>query len=257
MPYLTTRRVVAAALAFVSACDPYTRSTVVTVRDPSSVAVEDADSEARVPAGAPEASAEVARSEVLTGPGSTSDLIVTATRRPGGALVTEWQTRLPLINGERHTLVDATGRLTLDEHVAIDVSRPNVTIPVCGTLAQRASRGVLVGYEVRAAWPCTSAHMTEIRAVTPIENVVSVEHVSRNDIRGLATFGMIMNTLALGGLGTILTFADLKDRDGHEAGAGPKVLGVGVLTLALGVDVALIPAVFGPNKDQVVYPAAP
>ena len=258
MQHSFARGVVALAALSVYACDPYTRTTVIEARDPGQVAVIDVDSPSRVePGEAATEPVEVARTEVAVGPSSTSDLIVTATRRPGGGLVTEWQTRMPLVNGERHTLVDPTGRATLDEHIDIDTSREEVTIPVCGVIGERYARNVLVGYEVRPAVPCASQHMTEIDLQTPRSNIAAIHHVSVNDKRGMAILGVVVATVIVGGVGSIFTFAEMKDKDGNDAGPVPKVIGVGLLSLAAGVDIALFPSVFAPNKDKVVYPSSP
>ncbi|MGH7284763.1 MAG: hypothetical protein ACRELY_24830 [Polyangiaceae bacterium] len=258
MQHPLVRRALIAATLCVCACDPYTRTTVIQARDPGQVAVEDVDSPSRVaPGESATEPAEVARTEVAIGPSSTSDLLVTATRRPGGGLVTEWQTRLPLVNGERHTLVDANGTATLDEHIDIDTSHDDVVIPVCGVIGERYARNVLVGYEVRPAVPCESQHMTQINLVTPKRNIEAIHHVSVNDNRAVAIVGVVIATVIVGGVGSIFTFADLKDKDGSDAGPVPKVIGVGLLSLAAGVDIALFPSVFAPNKDTVVFPASP
>ncbi|MEO7112955.1 MAG: hypothetical protein ABI183_21130 [Polyangiaceae bacterium] len=255
--WLSKKRRAFAALGLLAAgCDPYTRTTVIQMRSAADVAVQDVDSPSRVPVGLEPTSAEVARSEVLVGPGSTSDLIVIATRRPGGEIVTEWQTRLPLLNGERHTLLGAAGMATLRDHVAIDTSSPQITIPVCGTLQAQAVKGRLIGYNVLATQPCNESHMTQINLETPMTNVESIHHVSTNDIRGLGILGLTMSTLILGGIGTLVTFAHFADKDGNlqQPTVGQRVAGIGFMGLGLGIDLALLPAVFAPNKDEVVYP---
>jgi hypothetical protein len=246
------------ALALVmlsAACDPYTRTTVIQVRSAADVAVQDVDSPSRISANETPNSAEVARTEVDTGRG-TSDLIVIATRRPGGAIVTEWQTRLPLLNGERHMLVDPNGSTTLDGHVAIDTTKADVTIPVCGTLQTRTVKGSLVGYDVVPGEPCERPHMNQINLETPKTNVESIHHVSTNDVRGLGIMGATMSTLIFGGIGTALTFAHFADQNGalQPPSLGQRVFGIGLMGLGASIDIALLPAIFAPDKDHKIYP---
>ena len=88
------RRCACLAVVMLSAaCDPYTRTTVIQTKSAADVAVQDVDSPSRIEANSTPSAAEVARTEVDTGRGGTSDLIVIATRRPGGEIVTEWQAR--------------------------------------------------------------------------------------------------------------------------------------------------------------------
>jgi hypothetical protein len=237
-----------------TACDPYTRSTVIQMRSAADVAVQDVDSPSRISPNDTPSSAEVARTEVATGPGSTSDLIVIATRRPGGAIVTEWQTRLPLVNGERHVLVDATGAATLDGHQPIDTTKADLVIPVCGTLRTRTVKSALVGYEVSPGDPCEQPHMNQINLETPRSNLQSIHYVSTNDSRGVSILVASVMTLAFGGLGAAFAFADLRDKDGNIQGPGFRAVGVGLMAIGASIDIALLPSIFAPNKDEVVYP---
>jgi hypothetical protein len=250
------RRAFAALGLLVAGCDPYTRSTIVQMRSAADVAVQDVDSPSRVPANLEPISAEVARTEVALAPGSTSDLIVIATRRPGGEIVTEWQTRLPLLNGERHTLLGAAGMATLSGHVPIDTSSSQITIPVCGTLQAQAVKGRLVGYNVLPTQPCDESHMTQINLETPKTNVESIRYASTNDDRGLAIFGVTMSTLVFGGIGTLLTFAHFADSNGNlqPPSIGQRITGIGLMGLGATIDIALLPAVFAPDKEEAVYP---
>jgi hypothetical protein len=241
----------------VAGCDPYTRTTVIHTRTATDVAVQDVDSPARIPASSEPVSAEVARTEVAVGPGSTSDLIVIATRRPSGEIVTEWQTRLPLLNGERHTLVDSAGSTVLTGHVAIDTAPSTITIPVCGTLQEQRGKGaVLYGYNVLPSQPCGESHMTQINLETPKSNLQSIHYVSTDHERGLAILGVAASTLIVGGLGTLLTFAHVADDSGNlqPPSVPQRIAGVAVMGLAFGIDLALLPAVFAPNKDETVFP---
>jgi hypothetical protein len=258
MWFSKTRQALITLCALSAACDPYTRTTVIQTRSASDVAVQDVDSASRVPATNEPMSAEVARTEVETGPGSTSDLVVIASRRPGGAIVTEWQTRLPLLNGERHTLLDSSGTATLSGHLSIDTSAPLITVPVCGTLQAQAVKGRLVGYNVVPSQPCDESHMTQINFETPKSNIESIHHVSTDDERGLAIFGGTMSTLVFGGIGTLLTFAHFADQNGalQPPSVPQRITGIGIMALGAGIDIALLPAIFAPNKDDVVYPAS-
>lgn len=254
MWFSKTRQGIVALCLLSVACDPYTETTVVKTRNAMQVGVQDADSESHVPPNWDQVlSAEVARTEVQTGPSSTSDLVVIASRRPGGGLVTEWQTRLPLLNGERHTLLDSSGVATLDGHITVDTTSEHISIPVCGTLQQSSVKGRLVGYNVVPAQPCTESHMTQINLETPKSNLESVTQVSTNDVRGIAIFSGTMNTIIFGGLGSLLAFANLRDKDGNVQPAGVRGVGVGLLAIGAGIDIALIPAIFAPNKENVVY----
>jgi hypothetical protein len=243
-----------AAVTLTAACDPYTRTTVIQTRSAADVAVQDVDSPSRIAADQTPNSAEVARTEVDTGRGGTSDLIVIATRRPGGAIVTEWQTRLPLLNGERHMLVDQTGETTLDGHVQIDTTKADITIPVCGTLQTRTAKNVFIGYDVVPGQPCDESHMTQINLETPKSNLASIHYVSEDNFRGPSIFIATVSTLAFGGLGALLTFANLRDKDGNLQPPGFRALGVGFMAIGASIDVALIPAIFAPNKDEKVFP---
>jgi len=98
--------------------------------------------------------------------------------------------------------------------------------------------------------------MTEVDVVTSRSNVLAVDHVSTDPNRGLAIFGATLATAAFGTLGAILTFATLKDKDGNDAGVGPKIFGVGFLALGATVDIALLPTIFAPNKRERVYPGS-
>jgi hypothetical protein len=251
------RRAFAALGLLVAGCDPYTRTTLIQTRSATDVAVQDVDSPSRIPAGTDTTSAEVARTEVAVGPGSTSDLIVIATRKPTGEIVTEWQTRLPLINGERHTLLGAAGLAELSGHVPIDTTPSNLTIPVCGTLQEQTVKGGrVVGYNVLPSQPCSEPHMTQINLETPKSNVESIHYVSTDNERGLAILGFAASTLLVGGLGTLITFAHVADSSGNlqPPSVPQRIAGVAVMGLGLGIDLALLPAVFAPNKNEVVYP---
>jgi hypothetical protein len=255
MSFSKSRRAFAALGLLVAGCDPYTRSTAIQMHSAADVAVQDVDSPSRIPANLEPMSAEVARTEVALDPGSTSDLIVIATRRPGGEIVTEWQTRLPLLNGERHSLLGAAGLATLSGHVPIDTSQSQITIPVCGTLQQSSVKGRLVGYNVLPTQPCTESHMTQINLETPKTNIESIRYVSTNDDRGLAIFGATMGTIVFGGIGTLLTFAHFADQNGalQPPSVPQRITGIGIMALGASIDIALLPAIFAPNKEEAVY----
>lgn len=243
------------ATTLLGACDPYTETTVLKTRSAMDVAVQDIDSDSHVARNyiAP-VPAEVARAKVTTDAESTSDLIVVATRRPNGEIVTEWQTRLPLVNGERHVLIDSSGETTLEGDIPIDTKNEQLTIPVCGTLVRHMHKTTLIGYDVHAATPCTGSHVTEMELQTPRSNLESVHRVSTNDSRVNGIAIAIVSTVLTGGIGTFVAFEP--DRDGDAPSPAVHGVGFGLMAIGLGVDIALLPAIFAPDKDEVVYQSA-
>jgi hypothetical protein len=237
-----------------SACDPYTRTTVFQMRNPSEVEVQNiAAPSHRLPEGIDVVSAEVARTEVATNDNWSSELIVTATRRPNGAIITDWQTHLPLIDGERTTLVDGNGKLTIGGHVAIDTTTPLwLTIPVCGGLESRSVKGQLVGYEVTPGIPCNENHLTQFDLETPTSNVASIDHVSTNRYRALGILGVVTSTLLFEGLGAPLTLGDVGDTPSQTVAL--RSAGVGMMLTGALLDGLLFKVILAKNKDEVIYP---
>ena len=66
--------------------------------------------------------------------------------------------------------------------------------------------------------------------------------------------GATLTTAAFGGLGSILAFANIRDDHGNVQSPTTRGLGVGLLALGASIDIALIPAIFAPNKSERVFP---
>ncbi len=197
-----------------SACDPYSRTTVFQTRNPSEVEVQN-----------------------IAAPSH---------------LITDWQTHLPLIDGERTTLLDQNGKLTIGGHVAIDTTTPLwLTIPVSGGLESRSVKGQLVGYVVTPGIPCNENHLTQFDLRTPTSNLASIDHVSTNRYRALGILGVAASTLFFEGLGAPLTFGAADDTPAQTVAL--RTAGVAMMVTGVVLDGLLFKMIFAKNKDDVFY----
>ena len=96
--------------------------------------------------------------------------------------------------------------------------------------------------------------MVQINLETPLSNVATVHHVSTNNFRGPAIFMATISTAVFGGIGALFTFANLRDKDGSVQPPAVRGLGIGLMAIGATIDLALLPAIFSPDHDEVVYP---
>ncbi|MGH7330816.1 MAG: hypothetical protein ACREJX_20900 [Polyangiaceae bacterium] len=156
-----------------SACSPYTNSTVVEVRDPTLVRYATAGGPIPVSS---RTNVIVADHDIIYRGDRFAELVVTARETPNGSLVTSWRSDPAIWTGDRVVGIGNEGLIVVPDRARIQ--NGEVTIPICGRFDDLGSRTGRARASpvtsVSIGVPCDQLHDVAIWATTPLSNVRSV-----------------------------------------------------------------------------------
>lgn len=235
-----------------TACDPYVRTTVVELRDPSDVHYATSLGRPIDPNRKP---AVISDDDLRYQGNHISELIVTAQPAPDGTLKTAWQTDPDVFHEQRGVTFRPASTTVIDGHDAVTMSPDTLSFPVCGTHQDSGvhRKGGTEHFGLALGPPYCNSRRTDfqINAVTPMSNVESVRNVYEAD-RGRTVMTALVVTMLAGGVASVLWLSP--PGKSAQAAADAKT-GAGVV-LAIGgaIDVGLVlSAIFARDHEEVIY----
>jgi hypothetical protein len=240
-----TQRILAVASLLTAACNPYTVSNTVRLRDPSRAALG-SSSGVTLPEGKNPERVKIASGFVLTSPSSRAAYEVHALREQDGSIELEVDTKLGIQGGERHDLVNGAGDIVALSNGSGEVftpatlGQPKASLPVCLYLWE-VNRGVRPTPGVCGAPGFQGVLTTDWDNVAEIRRRKVVKYRA-----GALMWGIPLSTGAFvfGGL-----YIGLSPHDKGVIAGGSAALGIGVAILGL-----LGPFMFAPDRSELVYP---
>jgi hypothetical protein len=248
-------RVLAAASAILaSGCIITQTSSTVVVRDGAEVTL--AGAEGQLPPGREHADVVVQHGAFATESGARAHYTLHAVRSEDGSISFEWETHVPLLNGEDQLVLPASGSVEIaDESVLRPemLAQPTLKLQSCASLMPKHARTAFVGWRATEWEGCGRSLAVPFTVETPWSNVVSARQTVR-PMRGVALGSIIVSTLVFGGLGGLFLALHCTNRVTGEDCSGPlhSVGWVFVGTGAL-IDLLLLPTLVAPERDTVTY----
>ena len=253
---MSLRRNLSVALlvgSLASACDPYVRTTVVELRDPSQVQYATTSGRPIAANGKP---AVISDDDVRYQGNHISEMIVTGERAPDGTLKTAWRTDPDLFH-DTHALDFHPATMTvLPDQDSVAMTGDTLSYSVCGAHADSGIRfNGQEHFAVGLGSSCNSRRNDfQIEAVTPMSNVKSVRYEYEAD-RSRPILTALAVSMLTTGIASILLVTP-GDRSTDASAASKTEAGV-VFALGGAIDLGLVlSAIFARDHEEVIYQGA-